>query len=146
MRKFILRTLGLLFCFFVLMLAIASFLPEQSHQAQASMPQPMTKLDPHEDAMKTTTIAKYHGHKDDSGMILYETFTIRNNGDAAVKDLTIKCDNGAPSGTVIDSNTRTIYQIVPAHKSRTFSNFNMGFIHPQATSSGCEIEDLALVQ
>jgi hypothetical protein len=59
-------------------------------------------------------------------------FIIKNDGDVPVKDLEIKCTHSAASGTVIDSNTRTIYQVFPAHKTRTVRNFNMGFINSQS--------------
>jgi hypothetical protein len=144
--KFILRSLAVIFGLFVLLLVIGALLPDQPNRtAAAANIKVVPQLNPHDSALESTRIAKFHGRTDESGMILYGTFTIRNDGDAAVKDLKIKCEHRAPSGTVIDSNTRTIYEIVPAHKSRTFSNFNMGFINPQATRSGCQIEDLALV-
>jgi hypothetical protein len=144
--KVLIRSLAALFCLFLALLFIATLLPDKPKASAAvTAGAPVRQLTPHGLALQSTAIAKYHGRKDEVGSILYESFTIRNDGDAAVKDLKIKCEHEAPSGTVIDSNTRTIYEIVPAHKSRTFPNFNMGFINPQATKSGCLIEDLALV-
>lgn len=95
-------------------------------------------------AMQSTSITKFHGYKDESGLVLYENLTIKNDGPAAVKDIAIKCDDFAPSGTAIDSNERTIYEIVPAHKTRTFYRFNMGFINPQSSASSCVIENLTV--
>lgn len=71
-------------------------------------------------------------------------FTIRNDSDYDVKDLRIRCEHYAPSGTYIDSNTRTAFEVVRAHRTRTLKNFNMGFIHTQAHSSACRLTDLAL--
>jgi hypothetical protein len=99
---------------------------------------------PKELAMKNTYIAKWGWYKDDFGDIMMANFTIQDNSDTAIKDIEIRCDHSAPSGTVIDSNTRTIYEIVKAHSKRTFKNFNMGFIHSQAASSSCVIENLEL--
>jgi hypothetical protein len=146
--KFILRGVAALFCLFLALLFIAMLLPDTKPAAVAAMPAaaPVSHLSPHEAALQSTTIAKYHGRKDELGMVLYETFTVRNDGAAAVKDLKIKCENEAPSGTTLDSNTRTIYEIVPAHRSRTFANFNMGFVDPQTSRSGCQIEDLTLAE
>jgi hypothetical protein len=146
--KFILRSFAIPFCLFVLVFVIGALLPNTPKSAATATNDPPSapQLNPHDMALRSTSIAKYHGRKDESGVILYETFTIKNDGTAAVKDLKIKCDHSGPSGTVMDSNTRTIYEIVPAHKSRTFPNFNMGFIDPQATKSGCQIEDLAVVE
>lgn len=102
--------------------------------------------DPHAVAMRSTTITKFAWYKDGFGSVMMATFTIKNDGDKDVKDIEIKCVHSAPSGTVIDSNTRTIYEVIPAHKSRTFRNFSMGFINSQAAKSDCEIDDLALLQ
>jgi hypothetical protein len=71
--------------------------------------------------------------------------TIANDSDVGVKDLKVFCKHAGPSGTLIDSNTRTIYEIVKPHTQRRFMGFDMGFIHSQASTSECEIKDLALV-
>jgi hypothetical protein len=146
--KVLIRSLAVLFCLFLALLLLATLLPDKPRVSTAIAPAvaPVSHLSPHETALQSTTLAKYRGRKDELGMVLYETFTVRNGGSTAVKDLKIKCENEAPSGTALDSNTRTVYEIVPAHKSRTFSNFNMGFINPRTTKSGCAIEDLALVE
>jgi hypothetical protein len=56
-----------------------------------------------------------------------------------VKDIEVHCRHDAPSGTTIDSNTRTIYERIDANKSKRIDKFNMGFIHSQAERSGCRI-------
>jgi 5-keto 4-deoxyuronate isomerase len=71
--------------------------------------------------------------------IMMATFVIRNNNAFAVKDITIKCTHSAESGTEIDSNSRTIYEIIQPKKKRTIRDFNMGFIHNQAKRSRCQI-------
>ena len=93
--------------------------------------------------MRSTTISKYNLQKESFGNIMEATFTIQNGGAFDVKDIKITCTHYAHSGTVIDENTRTIYEIVKAHSKRTFRNFNMGFINSQAASSNCKIIDLA---
>ena len=54
------------------------------------------------------------------------------------------CTHSAPSGTEIDSNTRTIYELVPAGSKKVVKDFNMGFIHSQAASTYCQIVDYAV--
>ncbi len=71
--------------------------------------------------------------------IMLATFVVRNNNDFAVKDITIRCNHSAKSGTEIDSNTKTIYETIDPKKKRTFRDFNMGFIHSQASKSRCQI-------
>jgi DNA-directed RNA polymerase subunit RPC12/RpoP len=65
--------------------------------------------------------------------------TIKNDGPTAVKDLQIKCEGFAASGTKIDTNKRPLYQLVEAGKTVKFSKLNMGFINQQVKSSSCGI-------
>jgi hypothetical protein len=76
--------------------------------------------------------------------IMELTGSITNKSAFAIKDLKITCDHFANSGTKIDSNTRMLYEAIPAGKSFKFQNFNMGFIHSQAASSSCEVEDFTI--
>jgi hypothetical protein len=80
------------------------------------------------------------------GSIMEADFTITNPTSYKVKDLEVECDHSAPSGTVIDSNTRTIYEVVEPKSKKVIKKFNMGFIHSQAASSSCKITDLTIVQ
>ena len=79
------------------------------------------------------------------GMIMTGNFKIENPTDHDFKDFEITCNHFAPSGTKIDSNTRTIYEVIKAHGKKTMNDFNMGFIHSQAKSSSCSITDLTLL-
>jgi hypothetical protein len=76
--------------------------------------------------------------------IMEATFTVNNQSKRDIKDIEIECVHFAPSGTKIDSNRRTIYEVVKAGGARTFPKFNMGFIHTQAKSTSCGIRDIAL--
>lgn len=71
--------------------------------------------------------------------------TIQNSGTSSVKDIKIKCDHSSNSGTQIDSNTGVVYEVFPAGKSKKIKDFNMGFIHSQATSTTCRITDAVLL-
>ena len=64
----------------------------------------------------------------------------------AVKDIEVRCVRVAASGTVIDSNTRVIYERFDAGKIKRIKEFNMGFINRQAKSTSCSIKDLVLLQ
>jgi hypothetical protein len=74
--------------------------------------------------------------------IMKADFTVTNSNTFPIKDIQITCIHSAKSGTVIDKNERTIYDIVPAKGKRTFKDFDMGFIHSQAASSSCQITNL----
>jgi hypothetical protein len=86
---------------------------------------------------------KFSTHRDDTGMFMTVDLTIVNNTDVPVKDFEITCVHSGPSGTEIDSNRRTIYQIIKPNSKKQFYGFHMGMIHSQAATSSCELTDLA---
>ena len=92
------------------------------------------------DAIKDLEIIDFQWGKEGFGSIMEASFTIKNSGTTDVKDIEIECTHFAPSGTKIDSNTRTIYEVIKAGESRNFSKFNMGFIHSQADKSFASIK------
>lgn len=95
-------------------------------------------------ATAATSLTEYTWSKSAGGSLMKADFTIRNGGSVDIKDIEIVCEHQGPSGTRIDSNTRTIYEIVPAGKTRTFKSFDMGFIHSQAVSSSCRIKKISI--
>ena len=70
---------------------------------------------------------------------------IKNNGTKDVKDLTVECVHSSNSGTVVDRNKREVYEVIKAGETKKINNFNMGFIHSQATSSSCSVVDLVVM-
>ena len=76
--------------------------------------------------------------------IMEATFIIRNKSTHDIKDIQILCTHFANSGTKIDSNKRTIFEVIKANSKETYSNFNMGFIHEQANSTSCKIKNFLL--
>jgi|GEM_PF-748373 len=79
------------------------------------------------------------------GSVMIADFTIQNPSNYAIKDLEVTCTHFASSGTKIDSNTRTIYELVPAKGKKIVKGFNMGMINSQASTSSCSVEDLVVV-
>ncbi len=77
--------------------------------------------------------------------IMMIDMTIKNNGKSDIKDFTVECEHSSNSGTKIDSNKRTVYEIIKAGETKSFKEFNMGFIHSQAKSSKCGITNLVLM-
>lgn len=77
--------------------------------------------------------------------VMIANFTLHNPTQYRFKDFEIKCTHSAPSGTVIDSNTRTIYEVVDPNSAKKVPNMNMGFIHSQVTRSVCQITDLVVL-
>lgn len=105
---------------------------------------PAPSVSPLQAAMAATELRDFSWSKTAGGSLMKADFTIRNNGATAIKDIEITCDHQGPSGTKIDSNTRTIFEIVPAGKTRTFKSFDMGFIHSQAVSTSCRIKKISI--
>jgi len=108
---------------------------------QAPPPTPMES--PRESAARQLKL-DFNWGKSGFGNVMEADFTITNPSDYAVKDLEITCTHFASSGTRIDSNSRTIYELVPAKGKKVVRNFNMGFINSQSKSSNCKIEDFEL--
>lgn len=80
-------------------------------------------------------IVDFEWTKGGFGSVMEANFKIRNNGTDDLKDIEIECTHFAPSGTKIDSNTKTIYEVIKAGETKDFTGFNMGFIHSQAEKS-----------
>ncbi len=79
------------------------------------------------------------------GNIMEADFTIHNKSKYDIKDIEIECTHFAKSGTKIDSNERSIYEIVKNNSLKKFPKFSMGFIHSQANSSSCKIIDFVVM-
>ncbi len=91
-------------------------------------------------------IENFSWSKGGFGSVMIANFSIKNNLPWAIKDIEVKCTHTAPSGTTIDQNRRTIFERIEANKSRRISNFSMGFIHSQASRSGCDIVDVIAIR
>lgn len=100
-----------------------------------------TPVSPKQEAMANVKL-DYNWFISGFGSVMEADFTIKNNSKYTIKDIEIKCTHAAPSGTVIDSNTRVIYETVEPGKTKKIRKFNMGFIHSQVKKSGCVVTDL----
>lgn len=124
----------------ILIVVLSSYLRDHG-----SVSSPNPTIDP-----KTTTLSQvkleYKWRKEGFGNVMEADFTLKNNSNYDIKDFEITCEHYANSGTRIDSNTRTVYEVAKAHSARKFPNFNMGFIHSQASQSSCKVTDLSIVQ
>jgi hypothetical protein len=112
--------------------------PAQAH----AVPREITEREHPEQFLEIT---KFSWTTEGFGSFMVADFTIKNSSAHDIKDITVRCTHAAPSGTVIDSNERTIYEVVQSNKTRSFRKFHMGFIHSQAKSSGCKIVSASLL-
>lgn len=90
------------------------------------------------------SIEKFSWMKQGFGNVMEASFTVKNDSKYTIKDIEIECNHYSKSGTRIDSNTRTIYDVVKPNSTKNFRNFNMGFIHDQANTSRCGIIDFSI--
>jgi len=110
----------------------------------STRPKAQVPINPKQEAMSQVKL-DFTWSTDELGSLMFANFSIENNSSYTVKDIEITCIHSGKSGTTIDRNTRTIYDVVKAHSKKRFQRFNMGFIHSQVASSGCRIDDLELV-
>ena len=96
-------------------------------------------------ALASLQIANLGWYRGGFDNIMLVNITLLNKGNRDVKDVEITCEHYSNSGTNIDRNQRVIYEIVPAKKTKSVKDFNMGFIHPQAAKTGCYISNLIVI-
>lgn len=94
-----------------------------------------------QELISNVKIDKWSWKKGGFDSVMVGTFTLKNVNVFDVKDVVITCQHYAPSGTLLDSNTRTVYQVVKSKASVTIKDFNMGFLHTQASRSSCAVKD-----
>lgn len=90
-------------------------------------------------------IGGFRWEKDGFGSIMKATFVIYNDNRFPVKDVTVTCTHTANSGSKIDRNTRTLYELVEARGYFSVVDMNMGFIHSAVTSSTCQVTGFSKV-
>lgn len=73
---------------------------------------------------KFLEIVDFRWSKTGFGTVMVANFTVKNKSGVGIKDFIIRCEHSAGSGTVIDSNTQTVYEIIPPGKSKTFRDVN----------------------
>lgn len=100
---------------------------------------------PKEAAKPNFTLEKFSWRKDGFDSVMVADFTFNNKNAFDIKDVEVRCEHSAESGTMIDANDRTIYQLFRGYSARTVTGFNMGFIHSQARRTSCNIVNFAIV-
>ena len=96
-----------------------------------------------EERLNRVKLEKFSWEKGGFDNVMLANFIIKNTGDAPVKDIVIACEHTANSGTMIDSNTRTVFEAIKAHGSKSVRKFNMGLINTQVARSSCKVAGFA---
>ena len=84
-------------------------------------------------------IAAFTWSKAVPAIAIQADLTIESALPYALKEIEVACAQFARSGVVIDSQRRTISEVVPAHGRLQVEALEIGPIHPKAGSSGCRI-------
>ncbi len=71
-------------------------------------------------------------------------FTIENRAPFAIKDISITCDQIAPTGTVITSHVETLYDMIKPSTRSTYTPIPYGHKHRQTQSLQCQITNFTV--
>ncbi|MCA0175657.1 MAG: zinc ribbon domain-containing protein [Proteobacteria bacterium] len=115
--------------------------PASASPSAAAAPQ----LSPKEEALRDLKL-DFEWGTGGFGSVMLVDFTFNNKGKYAVKDIEVVCRSSANSGTLIDKNKKTVYELVKAGETKKIQRFNMGFLNSQATSTSCVVDDLKIDQ
>lgn len=72
------------------------------------------------------------------------TFKIKNEGSFDKKDPVMVCDMAGASGTIIKTQSKTIYEVLPAGLTRKFGPVLMGPLPEQMASFNCRIGGVSI--
>src|SRR3984893_6941382 len=130
MRKLLKIVFGL-----IILGIIINVITEKNSPTSSTATQGTSGAPSRESILRKIRIDNFNWYKGGFDNIMLADFVFKNDNDFPVKDLTVECIHSAPSGTKIDENTRTIYEVFPAKGTKSILTFNMGFIHSQAERS-----------
>lgn len=85
----------------------------------------------------------FDGEKGGFANVLIVTVKITNTNTFEVKDPVIECEVGGNSGTRLGRALQTIYETIPAGKTRTFRKLNFGLTNMQAGRIGCKLRGVS---
>lgn len=75
-----------------------------------------------------------------SDVIFIGKFKIKNNhSDYSIKDITIECSTYGNSGTLLNSVSKTVFEVIQPSKSKTVKELNFGFVDSQSATAKCQI-------
>lgn len=98
------------------------------------------EVNPELDYRSLLTISKFEWRKGGFKSVMIANFHFKNTGKRTAKDIKILCTGYGNSGTVIDNNIVTVYELVKPGKTKKVE-VNVGFIRSQVASASCSIVD-----
>ncbi len=97
------------------------------------------------DEISASLTLNYEWYTTGFGNIMEINLSINNQSNYDIKDIEIACNLYGKSGTLIDTTNAVIYEVIKRKSKKRIEEFNMGFIHKQASNAGCEISDFKLI-
>ena len=94
---------------------------------------------------KYITLTDINWAKEGFGIVVIASFTLKNTSQIDFKDIMIKCEFYAASGTMIDQSHKTVYEIIKSNKTKRIKGFNLGFINNQVRSGRCDVTSATAV-
>jgi hypothetical protein len=79
--------------------------------------------------------------KEGFGGVMVANFTIHNDNTIDAKDIKITCSSSGLSNTTIDTNTRTVFEVVKERSYSQVRELNMGFIRGEVADTKCKVVD-----
>lgn len=141
------KKIGIAILAIVVLSAIGDFMgaksPDASTTAQ-SAPSNEPRVNPKQEAIDGLKLDFTWGKGGFDSVMLVD-FVLTNQSKYPVKDIKMVCISKANSGTTIDKNQKVIYELIKQGETKKLEKFNMGFLHSQATSTGCRVDDLTIV-
>jgi len=128
---------------FVLMvgIVIARGVPASPTQAAASTidvePKPASLS--RSDMLANFRIRGLTWEKDGFGTVMTASFFLHNDNPMAMKDVEVTCSSSGPSGSIIDTNSRTVFEVVRQRSFLQIDKINMGFIRSEAVQTKCRV-------
>jgi hypothetical protein len=98
-----------------------------------------------EEVLSNVTLSEFRFYTGGFGAVLMVDGMISNNSQYRIKDIVLRCDHYTNSNTRIDYNIRTIYEYIGINQSINLTEFNMGYIHPQAITTACRVTDFVML-
>jgi hypothetical protein len=84
-------------------------------------------------------IKRISWNRGDTGAMAKVTLAVENTNNYPVKDIGIRCDFSAKSGTTLARPETIIYDLIKPRITKTFRAINLGPVNPQAYNASCEV-------
>lgn len=87
------------------------------------------------------SLSAFSWKREGFGTVALARLKVKNENDYDAKDITIRCEVIAKSGTTLGRIALTVYDVVPAGTERAFSGQKLGLIDDQAHELSCLVVD-----